>query len=163
VLESTSPGIADPARRAERLVADRLLAEAIERDGVPAFVDRWERLPLWASQRALPEAAHALLRAQRLANDATGLANSLLGAGAGVDEPVLPQLGTIAAPTLLVAGALDAPYVWYGRELERAIPKARLVVVPDAGHAVHLERSGELAVAVADFLGGIPSVGGRWR
>ena len=162
VLESTSPGIADPARRAERRDADRALADEIEREGVPAFVTRWEALPLWASQHALPDSARARLRAQRETNDATGLANSLRGAGAGEDEPVLARLAEIDAPVLLVAGALDATYVAAATEMARVFPDARLAVVPNAGHAVHLERPDELTDAVLEFLRGIPSSAGRW-
>ena len=162
VLESTSPGIADPARRAERRAADRALADEIERDGVPAFVTRWESLPLWASQHALPPSARARLRAQREANDAAGLANSLRGAGAGEDEPVLARLGAIGAPVLIVAGALDATYVAAAGEMARAFPHARLAIVPGAGHAVHLEQPDELTGAVLEFLRGVPASGGRW-
>ncbi len=162
VLESTSPGIADAARRAERRESDRALANEIERDGVSAFVRRWETLPLWASQHTLPASVRSRLRAQREANDAAGLASSLRGAGAGEDEPVLPQLGTIKAPVLLVAGALDAAYVAAAGQMADALPNARLTVVPDAGHAVHLERPDELTDAVLEFLRGIPSSAGRW-
>jgi 2-succinyl-6-hydroxy-2,4-cyclohexadiene-1-carboxylate synthase len=152
VLESTSPGIADPVHRAERVASDGALAESIERDGVPAFVERWEQLPLWESQRALSEATRARWRAQRMANRAHGLANSLRGAGAGVDEPVLDRLGTIVAPTLLVVGALDTPYLALGRLMEQSMTHARLCQVPDAGHAVHLEQPEAFVRAVATFL-----------
>ena len=37
--------------------------DLIERDGVPAFVDRWEALPLCASQARLPDATARRLRA----------------------------------------------------------------------------------------------------
>ncbi len=152
VLESASPGIADPAERAARVAADAALADAIERDGVAAFVDCWERLPLWASQAALGDDARAALRAGRLANDARGLANSLRGAGAGADPPALDRLAAIRAPTLLVAGALDAKYVALGRAMRRAIPGARITVVAGAGHAVHLERPDAFAALVRTFL-----------
>jgi 2-succinyl-6-hydroxy-2,4-cyclohexadiene-1-carboxylate synthase len=152
VLESTSPGIVDPVHRAERVASDGALAESIERDGVRAFVERWEQLPLWESQRALPAATRALWRAQRMANTPHGLANSLRGAGAGVDEPVLDRLGTIVAPTLLLVGALDAPYLALGRVMEHALTNARLRAVPDAGHAVHLEQPDAFVRAVAAFL-----------
>ncbi|MER3485043.1 MAG: 2-succinyl-6-hydroxy-2,4-cyclohexadiene-1-carboxylate synthase, partial [Chloroflexota bacterium] len=46
VLEGASPGIADPKERAERVKSDGALANFIETEGVAAFVDRWERLPL---------------------------------------------------------------------------------------------------------------------
>ena len=54
ILESSSPGIADPIERQKRVAADNLLADYIERKGVDAFVDRWESLPLFESQRNLP-------------------------------------------------------------------------------------------------------------
>ncbi len=152
VLESVSPGIADPIARAERRTADAALADAIERDGIVAFVDKWERLPLWASQSALSAAERAALRTQRLTNQPQGLAASLRGAGAGEDPPVLDRIGTIAAPTLLVAGALDARYVAFARMMESAIPQARATIVADAGHAVHLERPEAFAVLVGEFL-----------
>ena len=83
VLEGASPGIADADERAARVEADEAMADRIERDGVEAFVDAWERVPLFASQLALPEATRAAIRATRTANTPTGLANSLRGMGAG--------------------------------------------------------------------------------
>ncbi|HEX6631876.1 MAG TPA: 2-succinyl-6-hydroxy-2,4-cyclohexadiene-1-carboxylate synthase [Gemmatimonadaceae bacterium] len=148
VLESASPGIADVAGRAARVAADAALADDIERDGVAAFVARWERLPLWASQAALPAGVREALRAQRLRNDARGLANSLRGAGAGAEPPALDMLGSLSMPTLLVAGALDARYVAHAHAMAERIPGARVAVVPDAGHAVHLERPAAFAALV---------------
>jgi 2-succinyl-6-hydroxy-2,4-cyclohexadiene-1-carboxylate synthase len=152
VLESTSPGIADAAARASRVRADEALADAIERDGVQAFVERWERLPLWDSQHSLPAEVRASLHAQRESNAPRGLANSLRGAGAGADLPMIGHLAEIAVPTLLIAGALDAAYVGHGRQMELELPRARLVVVPDAGHTVHLERPELFAAEVSAFL-----------
>ena len=162
VLESASPGIADPERRAERVAADAELADSIERDGMRAFVERWERLPLWESQRSMSDAARALLRAQREGNQPGGLANSLRGAGAGTDVSVLDRLAALHAPTLLLAGALDAPYVALARLMEHSLPHPRVAIVPDAGHAVHLERPEAYVAAVMAFLGNVPSRAGTW-
>lgn len=152
VLESTSPGIADPVARAARLRADGELADRIERDGIVAFVNEWERLPIWASQASLPDSVRARLRAKRLMGNATGLANSLRGAGAGADAPVLDRLGEIAVPVLLVAGTLDQPYVAHARAMQNVLKRAQLSVVPGAGHAVHLEQPAAFASLVAGFL-----------
>jgi len=152
VLESVSPGIVDPEERAARRASDAVLADAIEREGVAAFVDLWEQWPLFASQAALTQARCERLRAQRLANRPRGLANSLRGAGAGAEAPVVEQLPTIGAPTLLIAGALDAKYVALGRLMESSMPQARLSVVEGAGHAVHLEQPAVFASLVAEFL-----------
>lgn len=155
VLESASPGIADAAERKARRQADEALADAIERDGVPAFVERWERLPLFESQRRLPEEVRAAVRAQRLRQRAVGLANSLRGMGAGVQEPLHGRLREIGAPTLLLAGELDEKYVGVVREMAAAMPRARAVIVPDAGHAVHLEQPQRFLQTVTDFLSGL--------
>ena len=155
VLASASPGIADAAERAARVTSDEALADSIERDGIDAFVERWEKLPLWASQSALRPVARARLRAERLAQRAEGLAASLRGAGAGAMPTVTERLGEIGAPTLLVAGALDTKYVALGRIMNERIPNSRLEIVPDAGHAVHLERPDAFAALVGDFLAGV--------
>lgn len=152
VLESTSPGISDPRERAERLAADMELADAIERDGVASFVKGWERLPLWASQAALPEPVRAALHAQRLANDPGGLARSLRGASVGVDRSVADRLATLTMPTLLVAGVLDAKFVALARTMADRMPSARVEIIEGAGHAVHLERPDAFAAVVAEFL-----------
>ena len=156
IIESGSPGIADAAERAERRAADEALAADIERDGVEAFVDRWERLPLWASQSRLPIAAREELRAQRLAGSARGLANALRGLDAGVTAPLHERLHEMSdGPVLLVCGELDAKYVRIAREMKELLPHAALRVVDGAGHAVHLERPRELLDAVNDFLDSI--------
>ena len=155
VLESASAGIVDADERRERAGADARLAADLERDGILAFVARWERLPLWASQASLPAATRERLRAQRLANDPAALAASLRGAGAGVTPPAHDRLGALRAPTLVVAGALDAKYAGLARELAAAIPDARALVVPEAGHAVHLEQPAAFERAVLAFLDAI--------
>jgi 2-succinyl-6-hydroxy-2,4-cyclohexadiene-1-carboxylate synthase len=152
VLESASPGIADASERAARVAQDDELAGVIERDGVAAFVDRWERLPMFASQARLSDAARAAVRAQRVAQSARGLANSLRGLGQGTQPPLFDRLGALRMPVLLIAGALDGRYAALGRAMHEAIPGSRLAVVPDAGHTVHLEQPEAFQRAVLDFL-----------
>ncbi len=152
IVESASAGIRDAALRGERMARDTALADEIERDGVAAFVDRWERLPLFATQRRLPPAARDALRAHRLAHSARGLANSLRGMGQGAQPSLWDRLPSLSVPTLLLVGALDAAYVAHGREMSRLIPAARLVAVPDAGHTVHLEQPEIFKRTVLEFL-----------
>jgi 2-succinyl-6-hydroxy-2,4-cyclohexadiene-1-carboxylate synthase len=155
VLIGASPGIADPGDRAGRRVDDEALAGRIEREGVAAFLERWLAGPLFAT---LP--AEAAGRDERLANTPEGLASALRRLGTGVQEPLWDRLAAVAPPTLLVAGALDAKFAAIAREMAAAIgPAARVVLVPGAGHAVHLERPAELAGLVGEFL--TATLGGR--
>ncbi len=152
VLESASPGIEDSAEREERLRSDAALAEAIEQEGIAAFVDRWQAQPLFATQARLPATAREELRRQRLRNDPVGLGNSLRGMGAGAQEPVFDRLSEIRIPTLVLAGAEDEKYCALARRTAAALPRARLQIVPGAGHAVQLERPEAFAAAVREFL-----------
>ena len=152
ILESTSPGIADPTDRAARRERDATLADTIERDGLPAFVAQWESLPLFAGQSRLPAATRARLRAQRLRHTAAGLANSLRGIGAGMDDPLFDRLPALTMPTLLIAGELDLTYVAHVQRMTTMIPRAEAALVPDAGHTVHLEQPDRFSRIVEDFL-----------
>ena len=152
ILVSTSPGLSEPALRDAREHADEKLAQFIEREGIVAFVDSWERLPLWESQQSVAASARSSLRVQRLRSNPQGLANSLRGAGQAVDPLSATDLSFIEAPTLLIVGALDAKYVGIARSLATDIRNARTAVIPDAGHAVHLERPEAVVKAARDFL-----------
>ena len=152
VLESSSPGIATAAERQARIAADERLADSIELAGLEAFVERWERLPLFASQLALPEDTRARLHAQRLRNNPLGLANSLRGMGTGQQESLWEHLAGLNVRTLLLAGALDAKYRALAGEMLALLPNAHAVVVPGVGHAVHLEQPQAFAKNVLEFL-----------
>jgi 3-oxoadipate enol-lactonase/3-oxoadipate enol-lactonase/4-carboxymuconolactone decarboxylase len=63
------------------------------------------------------------------------------------------RLGEIRVPALVVAGADDhVTPVAASEELAAKIPRARLVVIPDAGHQAPLEQPEAFNRAVAEFL-----------
>jgi len=152
ILESASPGLDTETERAERQQRDEALADRIERDGIPAFVDFWETLRLWDSQKKLPEETRLALRRQRLQNDPIGLANSLRGMGTGIQPSLWPRLSELTMPVLLLSGALDAKFVDMNRQMAAHMPTARLEIVPDAGHTIHLERPSLFANLVLSFM-----------
>lgn len=161
VLESASPGIGDATERRLRRDHDERLAASIVQDGVPAFVDRWEGLPLFASQRRLDSAARAEQRRRRLANDARGLAFALRGLGTGVLPSLWNRLAEVVAPTLLLVGALDDKFVDIAERMAASMKAAEVEVVPDVGHAVHVEAPDAWADVVARFLSRKAPAAGR--
>ena len=151
-LVSASPGIAAATERAERRDSDNALADRIERDGTAAFVDYWESLPMWESQRrGLSVEKRRQLRAQRLRNRPDGLANSLRGMGSGAQPVLLDALPSLVVPTLLIVGAEDEKFVAVNRQMAQSIPDVQDVIFLGAGHAVQLERPKEFARAVLEF------------
>ena len=152
MLESCSPGIADPKERAARRASDDRLAEQLDRGDLAAFVDWWERLPLFATEQNMPAQARAKLRAERMGNRPHGLANALRGLGAGAQSPLWERLPELALPALVLAGELDTKYVAITQATAAALPDAEWVVIEGAGHAIHRERPDVFAQCVDDFL-----------
>jgi 2-succinyl-6-hydroxy-2,4-cyclohexadiene-1-carboxylate synthase len=152
ILESAAPGLAEPAERATRIASDEALAARIEQEGLEWFVDHWAAMPLFASQAGLPAAVRAELRARRLRGSTIGYANSLRGMGAGRQTSLWALLPQLAMPCLLISGELDIKYVALGAQMVALLPNARHIVVPDAGHTVHLEQPERFAELVLSFL-----------
>ena len=136
VLLGVNPGIEDADERAARRAADDALADSLEADGVDAFLDRWLALPLFASLS--PDAADP---ADRRRNTAAGLASSLRHAGTGAQDDLWPRLGELSMPVLVVAGDRDTKFRAIAERAADAIgANASFALVPDAGHAAHLEQ-----------------------
>ena len=152
ILASASPGIQDPAERAARIAADEELARFVEREGIHAFVERWERVPLLALGPHVSDEVRARQRRERLAKDPRGLAGSLRGMGAGQQAPVWDRLGELHMPVLLMVGERDARYRAVAERMSGLLPDARLKVVPHAGHTVHLDQPAAVASLVTRFL-----------
>jgi len=152
ILESTTPGLERPDQRLARIQSDKRLAREIEVFGIPAFVEQWQQLPLFASQKQLPEDRRERLHHQRLKNKAVGLANSLRGMGTGCQPSLWLDLQTVYLPVLLLAGALDQKYVAIAQQMFRTMPQAELNIVPNAGHNIHMEQPSYFTNRVLNFL-----------
>ena len=153
ILESASPGLDTAVERHTRRQNDHTLADRLERDGLPAFVNFWESLPLWASQASLPSVKRDALRQQRLQNQPAGLANSLRGMGTGVQPSLWGKLAQLQKKTLLLAGALDSKFMAINQRMVALLPQAQLEIVPQAGHTIHLEQPQVYGQKVVGFLG----------
>jgi 2-succinyl-6-hydroxy-2,4-cyclohexadiene-1-carboxylate synthase len=139
VIVSAHPGLKTDAERAARADADARFVRVLREEGLTAFVDKWQALPLWASQGGLPEAVRAGQRAQRLQHTADGLASSLIHHGLGKMPDLRHDLRNVTARVDVVAGERDAKFVELARELASLLPGSRLTIVPDAGHNLLLE------------------------
>jgi 2-succinyl-6-hydroxy-2,4-cyclohexadiene-1-carboxylate synthase len=140
-LIGATAGLEDPAEREARRRADEEWAELLEREGIDAFADRWAAQPVIAGQ---PASSDAIRRAQSPA----GLAAALRGLGTGVLPAVWDRLGELAMPVTVIAGERDAKFRALGERMAAAMPRARLVVIPCAGHAAHLEAPQAVAAAL---------------
>jgi 2-succinyl-6-hydroxy-2,4-cyclohexadiene-1-carboxylate synthase len=152
ILIGARAGIEEPSEREKRRRADEALAARIEEEGVEAFVDRWMALPLFASQRRLGTPVLAAARAQRLANRAHGLARSLRGMGAGAQPCLHDRLEDVRIPVLLAVGAEDLKFGVIARNLSARLANSELALIPEAGHAAHIENPDAFLKAARGFL-----------
>jgi 2-succinyl-6-hydroxy-2,4-cyclohexadiene-1-carboxylate synthase len=152
VLIACHAGIRDAAGREERRRRDERLAQILEEDGIGPFVAWWQSNPALRPAAAFARSAEEGLRAVRLNQDPFGLAGALRRFGSGAMDDLWPRLGTIAVPTLLIAGGADPSYCGQLAEMARLIPRASFARIPDAGHAVHREQQAALVELLARFL-----------
>ena len=150
VAIGASPGLRDEAARAERRALDEERARRLEAEGLETFLRDWYRQPLFHDFVRSPAFGPALRRRRR--GHAEQLAAALRALGPGVQPYLADGLARTEVPLLLIAGDRDEKYVAANAALAESVPAARALVVPDAGHSVHLERPRALARVVADFL-----------
>ncbi len=152
ILESASPGLLTTMEREQRQQSDDHLAQQIEEKGIEWFVDFWENIPLFASQKNLSHELQARQRAQRLSNSPVGLANSLRGIGTGVQPSLWHDLDKLTMPVLLLTGALDTKFTALSDQMAAKIANVQVIKVEDAGHTVHLEKPDICISHISTFL-----------
>jgi 3-oxoadipate enol-lactonase len=147
VLQDTRAGADSAEAKANRAsLAAKVLAE-----GAPAAVEAF--LPNLVGETTHRErpALVAGLRERVLACSPLGIANALHGLAARADSR--ETLPTIVVPTLVLVGAEDAltPPA-EAATMAAAIPRARLDVIPQAGHLANLENPAAVNAALRAFL-----------
>ncbi|MFC3418469.1 2-succinyl-6-hydroxy-2,4-cyclohexadiene-1-carboxylate synthase [Salinicoccus hispanicus] len=151
ILESSSPGIDSPSDRESRLLLDRKRADRINAD-YRSFIDEWEQMPLFGSQKRLPGSMRAGQRANRLAQVPKEVADSLLKYGTGVQTAYWDRLHTIKMPVLLIAGENDSKFISINSRMAEMLPDARFEIIEGAGHNVHMESPEKFGTIMIDFL-----------
>lgn len=150
ILESTTCGITDPAKRKERMKTDNKRADQIESD-FQHFLSRWKDLELFKSplsaNKTLTQKYHQIQSAQ----SPTSVAASLRGFGTGAMTPACSDLKQLDLPVLLTAGSADKRYQRINRYLEKQFPNATFQSIK-AGHRVHLDNPTKFAVTIKQFI-----------
>ncbi|GLC88131.1 putative 2-succinyl-6-hydroxy-2,4-cyclohexadiene-1-carboxylate synthase [Lysinibacillus piscis] len=152
LLESASPGLKTAEERLQRRQQDARLADMILQYGVEVFVEEWENIALFASQKRLSAQKQQIIRAERLAQRKEGLAGSLRGIGTGNQPSNWETLGQLVCPVLLITGSLDRKFCSIATEMCRALPNGKHVIINDVGHAIHVENPDNFATIVMKHM-----------
>jgi pimeloyl-ACP methyl ester carboxylesterase len=137
--------------------------------GVRHVAGAWTRTELGALQRPLVRSALQFAKPSRAPREwladqrrlarTPGFVDAFLTTNRRVVGPLgqrhilVDELHRLTMPTLVVWGARDAVVpVRHARAAGGRLPQGELVVIPDAGHAPHVERPREFIAALQAFL-----------
>ncbi len=151
-LESSSPGLPGPAERALRLEQDSARAGAILREGLPAFLENWYAMPLFASLQNRP-ALLAALKKSAAQNDPRQMAKIIHDLSPGLQTPLWQELPGLTFPVLLLAGQKDEKYARLAPQMAARLPGATLKIIAGAGHNLHAEKPQAVLKALKNALG----------
>jgi len=148
ILVDTRAGADAPVVRQGRLDMVELVRQ---RGSKPAAEAMLPRVLAESTRQTRPDLVE-LARTMMLRQSPAGIIGAQLGMAERPDSA--PLLPTINVPTLCIFGAEDAitPVEPEGRGMAAAIPGAKLVVIPNAGHLSNLEQPEAFNTAVREFL-----------
>ncbi len=126
----------DAAEQPAREAFEASMAARLESSGLPAFVDEWERLPLFSTQSVAQRQAQ---RAPREGHDAAALGGAFRVLGTSRMPDYERLLGDVHVPLLFVAGELDAKYSELAVRYASAAARGEACIVPGVGHNPLLE------------------------
>lgn len=158
VLESAGLGPANGQERVERAEKNQAVAKKLSSMLFPDFVEFWQDLPLFESQKELPEILRAKVYNERLNNDPDALALSVEFAGAHRMPNLRLPLCSASLPILYLAGSKDVTYTGVAQSLaEKAesfgvADHIEIASIENAGHNIHLEKPEEFLVVVQEYL-----------
>ncbi|CAH0346779.1 2-succinyl-6-hydroxy-2,4-cyclohexadiene-1-carboxylate synthase [Bacillus sp. CECT 9360] len=152
ILESASPGLLTVEERRMRRRQDKELAERILHVGLNRFIDYWESIPLFETQRNLPSDQLREMRKQRLSNSETGLANSLIAMGTGSQPSWWDRLPHLKFPILLVTGELDDKFCRIASQMQKQMKNGDWQIIKGCGHAIHVEDIKKFGKIISRFL-----------
>jgi 3-oxoadipate enol-lactonase len=129
-------------------------ADAVRRGGMESIADMM--ISRWFTPGFVQRHPEVVGWARKLLTDTP--ADGYIGCCAAIQTmDLLPVLGSIIAPTLVIAGAEDpATPPEHAQRIAAHVPGARLEIVPHAAHLANVEQPEAVTPLMVDFLGGSP-------
>ncbi len=139
VLIGVDPGLPTEGERKTRITWEDSCIDRLLTHGLEAFVDEWEALPLFATQRKLSLEQQERMRATRLSHTPSGLAYTLATLGLGRMPNLYGELCKTSTPLHFVAGEKDTKFCAIATKIVQRSPRLTRRVIPGVGHNVAFE------------------------
>ena len=153
-LESSSLGATSQEWVDEMTARDENLIHRLETSTIEEFIEFWEELPLFQTQKLLSNEARQSVKNGRLKNDTQSLAYTVAGSGQAQMPNLIPVINDIVGkniPVMYMAGVHDLKYKALAETIACKAPVE--VQLATAGHNIHLENPTEYITLVKEFIG----------
>ena len=150
VLESAGLGPKTGQQHAAMRHRDADMIERLLSVDIETFMDEWEQLPIFETQKRLPGELRDRVRRERIANDPRALAYTVRGTGQHSMIDYSLHIKHLPMPILYIAGILDRKYLKIAENL--AHEENVSCVLLNTGHNTHLEDPEAFARQVGGFL-----------
>ncbi|KAL6899311.1 hypothetical protein ACP4OV_005969 [Aristida adscensionis] len=165
VIISGSPGLRDEASRRRRAAIDKSRALFLISHGLECFLESWYSGKMWTSLREHPR-FDSLVRTRSRHKNIRALSKVLADSSIGRQKSLWEDLKHLKSPILIVAGEKDIKFKDISQKMYREITNSlrygadgrygkelcEMMIIPDSGHAVHVENPLPLVRAVRKFL-----------
>ncbi|MBN2344124.1 MAG: alpha/beta fold hydrolase [Deltaproteobacteria bacterium] len=152
VLFSVHPGIEDPEQRTQRLSWERELQQKLDRSQMMPLIEYFESLPVFDSQRRLPQPLLDAQRCTRLSHHPERISQCIAALGLGHSPDMTSLLDTITIPVLLITGELDATYTRIAAKIANHRSNIEHRIINDVGHNPILEAPQKSTEQVIAFI-----------
>ncbi len=146
ILLSAHPGLRSDAERGDRLARDKAWAARFRSEPWPEVIAAWNDQEVFRSSNSLGRDGGDLEPwREQIARgfDVWSLERQ---------DDLRPLLPPVLCPVLWVTGARDEKFTALAAEACALLPRARHVIIPTAGHRVHLDQATAVEEEVAGFL-----------
>lgn len=150
VLISGTAGLVDG--RDARKQWDMRVAERLRNSTHEEFWSFWSSLSILQSQQSIEPEFQKERGLRRVKSSLHALAASMDGFGAGSMPAIWEELSLIDIPVLLIVGEADEKYRKLAVKLQQHLRRSECVVMPNCGHAPHLECPAETSLVIDSWF-----------
>ncbi len=151
ILISSNAGILDKNNQKERIETDYKLSTKII-NNYQKFLNEWEKLEFFSKQLVRNPNTFKLQQRIRKSQIPQQLAFILKNLGTGRMPNYQDKISEFNFPVLIICGEEDEKYYEISKKLNKYIPKSDLIVVPNSGHAPHIDQPEKVAKLIQNYI-----------
>ena len=148
-LIASGPGFKNPEAAAGWAAQVERTAQYLETRGFDAFLAGKAGVTCVGKDPDLPAARNAAAAIRRQKVSGIARFGRLVS---GPAPSAIDALGSMDVPALVLVGEHDKAFARAGEVMASKMPRARHVVIPDAGHIVNIEQEADFNAALLAFL-----------